>query len=129
MVIESGGLSPNTARFTASRDAAALADRGKGGLKYLYTSDALQEILLRSAALGKPDLARQVYDLFVEICPVVPQVTLADIDRARDLLCDGSPVASRVALHAAVMLNHRIEWVATFDEGFDKIPGLRRMKL
>ncbi len=93
------------------------------------SSDALQEILLRSAALGKPDLARQVYDLFVEICPVVPQVTLADIDRARDLLCDGSPVASRVALHAAVMLNHRIEWVATFDEGFDKIPGLRRMKL
>ena len=37
MVIESGGLSPNTARFTASRDPAALADRGKGGLKYLYT--------------------------------------------------------------------------------------------
>ena len=42
MVIESGGLSPNTARFTASRDPAALADRGKGGLKYLYT-DAFNE--------------------------------------------------------------------------------------
>ena len=40
MVIESGGLTPNTARFTASRDPAALADRGKGGLKYLYTEKA-----------------------------------------------------------------------------------------
>ena len=38
MVIERGGLTPNTARFTASRDPAALADRGKGGLKYLYTA-------------------------------------------------------------------------------------------
>ena len=37
MVIERGGLTPNTARFTASRDPAALADRGKGGLKYLHT--------------------------------------------------------------------------------------------
>ena len=41
MVIERGGLSPNTARFTASRDPAALADRGQGGLKYLYTLDAI----------------------------------------------------------------------------------------
>ena len=43
MVIERGGLTPNTARFTASRDPAALADRGKGGLKYLYTLTVAQK--------------------------------------------------------------------------------------
>jgi predicted nucleic acid-binding protein len=93
------------------------------------SSGALQEILWRYSALGRPDMARQVYDLFVEICPVVLPVTLADTDRARDLLCDGPVIPSRAAMHAAVMLNHRVEWIATFDEGFDKIPGLRRMKL
>lgn len=93
------------------------------------SSVALEEILWRYTALGRPDLTRQVYDLFVEICPVVLPVTLADTDRARDLLCDGTAIVGRAATHAAVMLNHRIEWVATFDEGFDKVPGLRRMKL
>ena len=46
MVIERGGLSPNTARFTASRDPAALADRGKGGLKYLYTAATVITLFL-----------------------------------------------------------------------------------
>jgi predicted nucleic acid-binding protein len=60
---------------------------------------------------------------------VVLPVTLAETDRARDLLCDGASISARVALHAAAMLNHRFEWIATFDAGFDKVPGLRRMKL
>jgi predicted nucleic acid-binding protein len=32
-------------------------------------------------------------------------------------------------VHAAVMLNNNIEWIATFDSGFDDIAGLRRVKL
>ena len=54
MVIERGGLTPNTARFTASRDPAALADRGKGGLKYLYTGKLFKqtEPLLLKARLA-----------------------------------------------------------------------------
>jgi predicted nucleic acid-binding protein len=93
------------------------------------SAEVLQEILWRYSALGKLELARQVYDLFVEICPVVLPITLAETDRARDLLCDGARISARDALHAAVMLNHRIEWIATFDAGFDKVPGLRRLKL
>jgi predicted nucleic acid-binding protein len=27
---------------------------------------------------------------------------------------------------AAVMLNHSIEWIATFDAGFDRVAGVRR---
>lgn len=93
------------------------------------SSEVLQEILWRYSALKKLELARQVYDLFVEICPVVLPVTLAETDLARDLLCDGTPISARDALHASVMRNHGIEWIATFDEGFDKIKGLRRLKL
>ena len=32
-------------------------------------------------------------------------------------------------MHAAVMLNHEIEWIATFNREFDRITGVRRMKL
>lgn len=91
------------------------------------STEVLQEILYRYAALGRRDLARDVYDLFVEICPVVLSVTLADTDLARDLLASAGSISARDAVHAAVMLNHRIEWIATFDSGFDDISGICRM--
>ena len=73
--------------------------------------------------------AGEVYDLFVEVCPVVLGVTLADTDRARDLVCGAIRTSARDAVHAAVMLNNDVEWIATFDAGFDEIAGIRRVKL
>jgi len=56
-------------------------------------------------------------------------VTLADTDRARRLVEVQPSVGVRDALHAAVMLNHDIETIATFDRGFDDITGIRRVPL
>jgi uncharacterized protein len=93
------------------------------------STEVLQEILYRYSAIGRRDLAREIYDLFVEICPVVLGVTLADTDRARDLLSAVDGISARDAVHAGVMLNHEIEWISTYDSGFDRVPGVRRMKL
>jgi predicted nucleic acid-binding protein len=38
-------------------------------------------------------------------------------------------LSARDAVHAAVMLNRGIEWIATFDAGFDRIAGIRRFEL
>jgi len=27
------------------------------------------------------------------------------------------------------MLNHDVEWIATFDTGFDRVRGIRRLKM
>jgi hypothetical protein len=78
---------------------------------------------------GWLDVAREVYDLFEEVCPTVFGVTLADTDRASDLVCGGIRSSARDGVHAAVMLNKDVAWIATFDSGFDDIPGIRRMKL
>jgi uncharacterized protein len=101
----------------------------EGKLDACTSAEVLQEILYRYASLGRLDLAREVYDLFVDVCPVVLGVTLADTDRARDLVCGAIGASARDAVHAAVMLNNDMEWVATFDTGFDEIPGIRRWKL
>lgn len=93
------------------------------------STEVLQEILYRYSSLKRLDLAREVYDLFVEICPRVLPVALADTDRARDIACVGHGVGVRDALHAAVMLNHEITAIATFDGGFDGIPGIKRFRL
>ena len=93
------------------------------------STEVLQEILYRYAAIGQRDFGRELYDLFVDVCPVVLPVTLADTDRARDLLVSVERISARDAVHAGVMLNHEIEWIATYDAGFDAVPGVRRMKL
>jgi predicted nucleic acid-binding protein len=100
-----------------------------GEAEGVTSTEVLQEILYRYAAIGRKEMGGDIYDLFVEICPVVLSVTLADTDRARDLLLAVDGISARDAVHAAVMLNHEIKWVATYDEGFSGIPGVRRWKI
>lgn len=100
-----------------------------GDVEGVTSTEVLQEILYRYSAIRRLDLAGAVYDLFVQICPVVLPVTLADTDRARELLPGLRKASARDALHTAVMLNNGIREIATFDESFDGIPGVRRMTL
>jgi predicted nucleic acid-binding protein len=79
--------------------------------------------------LKRLDLARDVYDLFVQLCPVVFPVNLADTDRAKALVCEGTAPSVRDAIHAAVMLGNGVTRIATFDAGFDRIPGVERIRL
>ncbi|HXJ39759.1 MAG TPA: type II toxin-antitoxin system VapC family toxin [Bryobacteraceae bacterium] len=99
-----------------------------GQIDACTSTEVLQEILYRYSSLGRRDLARDVYDLFAGICPVVFGVTLADTDTARDLLCEHTGISSRDAVHAAVMLNHKVTRIATFDAGFDAIPAIQRVR-
>ncbi len=100
-----------------------------GDVEACSSTEVLQEILYRYAGLKRLDLARDVYNLFVALCPVIYSVTLADTDRARDLLGAGSGVSVRDAIHAAVMLNHEVRQIATFDTGFDRVEGIGRVPL
>jgi hypothetical protein len=95
-----------------------------------YTStEVLQEILYRYVGLRRPDIAGEVYDLFTGLCSVVLPVTIADTDRARDLVRAGTPASVRDLVHAAVMLNNEVTRIASFDEGFDHVPGIERLAL
>lgn len=100
-----------------------------GRIEACTSTEVLEEILYRYSALKRLELARQVYDLFVQICPSVLPVTLAETDRARDLLLKHPDAGARDAIHAAVMLNHQIRRIATFDDGFDRLPGIERVPL
>lgn len=126
----------NVPMYVAGRDhpnrdpARRFLERARRGEIEAHTStEVLQEILYRYSSLKRFDLAAQVYDLFVQLCPVVFPVNLADTDRAKALVCGRSAVAPRDALHAAVMLNNDIPWIATFDDDFDRIAGIKRHKL
>jgi predicted nucleic acid-binding protein len=105
-------------------------ERARAGQIEICTStEVLQEILYRYAGLKRLDLAAAVYDLFVQMCPVVLPVTLADTDRAKALLTSVSGLSARDAVHAGVMMNHQLSEIATFDEGFDAVAGIARVRL
>jgi predicted nucleic acid-binding protein len=38
-------------------------------------------------------------------------------------------LSARDAVHAAVMLNRDVEWIAAFDADFDRLAGIRRFAL
>jgi predicted nucleic acid-binding protein len=100
-----------------------------GDVEGCTSTEVLEEILYRYSALRRRDVAAQVYDLFVEICPAVFDVTIADTDVARTLLLEGETLSARDAMHAAVMRNRGVERIASYDEGFDGVPGVRRLPL
>lgn len=100
-----------------------------GDVEGCTSTEVLQEILYRYVGLRRVDLAVEVYDLFVGLCTTVFPVTLADTDRARDLVRGGVPASMRDLVHAAVMLNNEVTMVASFDGGFDHVSGIERLPL
>ena len=126
----------NVPMYVAGRDhplrdpARRFLERARAGQIVICTStEVLQEILYRYTALKRRDLASSVYDLFVQMCPVVFAVTLADTDRAKSLVSTADGLTVRDAVHAAVMINNAVTEIATFDQGFDEIHGITRVPL
>jgi uncharacterized protein len=129
-------IDSNVPMYVAGRDhplrepARRLLDSVRSGRVDGCTStEVLQEILYRYSGLKRLDLARDVYDLFVQICPTVLAVTLADTDRAKQLLVEVPGVGARDAIHVAVMLNNDVRQIATFDRGFDRFSDVERLVL
>jgi predicted nucleic acid-binding protein len=100
-----------------------------GEIEAVTSAEVLQEILFRYSALRRLDIGRDVYDLFVQLCTQVLPVTLADTDQAKALLASAPGLGARDAVHAGVMKNNGLEWIASFDAGFDAVKGIRRMPL
>jgi len=119
-----GGEHPNREPARRFMDRALAGD-----FEACTSTEVLQEILYRYSALARLDLAGRVYDFFVELVPVVLDVTLADTDVARDLLVTTAGISARDAVHAAVMINHGVELIATFDRGFDRVGQIERLDL
>lgn len=130
-------IDSNIPMYVAGRDhplrepARRFLERVRAGeLEGCTSTEVLQEILYRYAALRRLDLAREVYELFALVCPVVYPITLADTDRAKQLVCAaGGGVGVRDAIHAAVMLNNDVRDIATFDTEFDLIQQVHRLPL
>jgi predicted nucleic acid-binding protein len=101
----------------------AIAD----GERLVTDAEVLQEILHRYVAIDRRDAIQPAFDALLGIVDEVVAVTLADVERAKAIVLGRRRLSARDALHAAVMERQGIDRIMSFDEGFDGLPGMKRL--
>lgn len=103
-------------------------DRARSGEIDATTDvEALQEILHYYHRQGVAELGAGVVGNALIAFPSPFPITGAIVSRASSVLMDHSDrLAARDAIHAAVVLEHRLEGIISADRGFDAIPGVMR---
>ena len=90
-------------------------------------AEVLQEILHRYVAIGRRDAVQPAFEALLSVVDDVLPVTIETVQRARDLVLGSAQLSARDAVHVAVMQQHGVEEILSFDRGFDGVPGVRRL--
>ncbi len=90
-------------------------------------AEVLQEILHRYVAINRRDAIQPCFNVVLEIVDEVVPVTLETMSAAREIVLGHPDLTARDAVHLAVMREHGIEKILSFDRHFDGIPGVTRL--
>lgn len=109
-------------------DSRRLLERAVAERRRLVTdAEVLQEILHRYVAIERRDAIQPCFEVLLEIVDEVLAVDLAIVERARDIVIGHPDLTARDAVHLAIMREHGIEQILTFDRHFDGLPGVTRL--
>ena len=90
-------------------------------------AEVLQEILHRYFSLGRPEIARAVYDSAVRLCDEVLPIDERHTSRALELLLEHSELSPRDAIHVATMEDHGLVRLLSTDQDFDAVDQVERI--
>ncbi len=109
-------------------DAQRLLERLVSDRQRLVTdAEVLQEILHRYVAINRRHDIQPAFDALLNIVDEVLSVDRAVVERAKQIVLSYQRLSARDAVHLAVMEQHGIERILTFDSGFDGFPGITRL--
>ena len=109
-------------------DARRLLEKAVSDRERLVTdAEVLQEILHRYVAIGRRDAIQAAFDALLGIVDQVLAVDLSIAERAKQIVLGYQQLSARDAVHLAVMEQHEIGQIMTFDSGFDGFPGITRL--
>ena len=91
-------------------------------------AEALQEILHRYVAIDRREAIQPAFDVLLGVVDEVLPVDLAAVDRAKAIVLAYAQLSARDAIHVAVMEQHGMRRILSFDTGFDGYPGVERVK-
>jgi predicted nucleic acid-binding protein len=111
-------------------DAQQLLEAAVAGRQRLVTdAEVLQEILHRYVAIDRRDAIQPAFDALIGVVDEVFPIDRAGVDRAKTIVLGSRRLSARDALHLAVMHLHGVERIMSFDDGFDGVPGIARMRV
>lgn len=109
-------------------DAQRLVERLISDRERLVTdAETLQEILHRYVAIRRPDFIQPAFDTLLGITDQIFAVDQAAAERAKEIVLGRPRLSAHDALHLAIMEQHGIDRILTFDSGFDGYPGVTRL--
>jgi predicted nucleic acid-binding protein len=90
-------------------------------------AEVLQEILHRYVAIDRREAIQPAFDVLLAIVDDVLPVDRSTVERAKAVVLGRYQLSARDALHVAVMEQHDVRRVLSFDTGFDGVPGIERL--
>jgi uncharacterized protein len=90
-------------------------------------AEVLQEILHRYVAINRRDAMQPAFDALLGVADEVLSVDRSTAVRAKEIVMGHQKISARDAVHLAVMEQHGIERILSFDSGFDGFPGITRL--
>lgn len=90
-------------------------------------AEVFQEILHRFTALNRHAAIQPAFDILLGVVDQILSVDRDTVERAKAIILARTRVSARDAVHLAIMEQHGIERILTFDTGFDGFPGITRL--
>lgn len=90
-------------------------------------AEVLQEILHRYTAIRRRDAIQPAFDSVLRIVDDVWPVDRRAVERAKVIVLERDSLSARAALHVALMEQNDVTRIASFDAGFDSVPGITRI--
>ena len=110
------------------RAVVALTQLARDGERFVTDVEVYQEILHRYVAIQRPDAIDAAFNSLDGLADDVLTFGMAEIRSARALLGSVDSLSARDALHVAVMRKAGVSRILSFDDGFDSLPGIERLK-
>lgn len=90
-------------------------------------AEVLQEILHRYHAINRHDAIGPAFAVLTNTVDSILPITADDVREAHQILETRVGLSARDAIHAAIMNRYEITEILTFDDGFDLLPGIKRI--
>ena len=90
-------------------------------------AEVLQEILHRYVAVNRRDAIQPAFDSLLGVVDEVLAIDRVIVERAKEIVFGHRRLSARDAVHVAVMEQHGVDQVLSFDSGFDGFPGIKRL--
>jgi predicted nucleic acid-binding protein len=117
-----GGAHPNKAVAQHLLEK-ALLDRQR----LVTDAEVFQEILHRYISIHRPDAIQPAFDALLALVDEVIAVDRETAESAKQMVLAYRQMSTRDAVHLAVMRQHGIDQILSFDNGFDQFPGITRL--